>query len=296
MPKKIKRVKDKEAEPKPSETVLVLRTCAADGTSSHGFAWPTSGPVEALDWQNTEECGHGLHGWLWGCGDWSLKVKADKLLWLVVEVQKAVIVDLGGKVKFPKGVVVGSFGAWNDAMKFIRVRIPDEYHTVATGDSGHASAIGDYGHASAIGDYGHASATGDYGHASAAGYSGHASATGHSGHASATGEYGHASAAGDYGHASAAGYSGHASAIGDSGHASAIGDYGYASAAGDSGWSIAGYGGRVKASGNGALTALYFNEKDSRPRVVTAYVGENGIEADTWYALKDGQFVEADNA
>ena len=224
MPKKIKRVKDKEAEPKPSETVLVLRTCAADGTSSHGFAWPTSGPVEALDWQNTEECGHGLHGWLWGCGDWSLKVKADKLLWLVVEVQKAVIVDLGGKVKFPKGVVVGSFGAWNDAMKFIRVRIPDEYHTVATGHSGNASAPG------------------------------------------------------------------------DSGHASAIGDYGYASAAGDSGWSIAGYGGRVKASGNGALTALYFNEKDSRPRVVTAYVGENGIEADTWYALKDGQFVEADNA
>ena len=44
---------------------------------------------------------------------------------------------------------------------------------------------------------------------------------------------------------------------------------------------------------NGALTALWFDEKAKRPRVTVAYVGENGIKPDTWYALNgNGEFVE----
>ena len=101
------------------ETVLVLRTCAADGSSSYGFKWPESGPVEATDWKPTEECGNGLHGWLWGHGDWSLKAKAEKIKWLVLEVDKSSLIDLCGKVKFPKANVFSSFLAWNDAMVFI---------------------------------------------------------------------------------------------------------------------------------------------------------------------------------
>jgi hypothetical protein len=244
-----------------AKTSLVLRTCAADGTSSHDFIWPDSGPVEAKDWSPVAKCGHGLHGWLWGHGDWALKTKAEKIKWLVVEVETALLVDLGGKVKFPKGNVIASFAAWSDAMKFIRARhLPDEHTTIATGD---------YGHASATGDYGHASATGDYGHASATGYSGHASATGNSGHASATGNYGHASATGDYGHASATGYYG---------------------------WAIGGYNSKVKADKNGIITALYMKSGAKRPRVITAYVGEKGIKANTWYEVKNGKFVEAKEA
>ncbi len=204
------------------ETSLVLRTCAADGSSSHGFVWPDSGLVEAKDWKPTKECGNGLHGWLWGHGDWSLKAKADKIKWLVVEVETASLIDLSGKVKFPKGSVIGSFGAWNDAMKFIRARHTDDPLT--------------------------------------------RSATGNSEHASATGEYGHASATGNSGHASATGYCG---------------------------WAIGGYASRVKADKNGILTSIYKTEKMTRPRVVTAYVGERGIKPDTWYEVKNGKFVKA---
>jgi hypothetical protein len=307
----------------PPETVLVLRTAAADGSSYNGFRWPESGPVEAPDWAPVAECGQGLHGWLWGHGDWSLKCKDDDARWIVVEVVKADVIDLGAKVKFPRGIVLATFGHWRDAMAFIRARRPvDEGMTVAAGDSGHASAAGNYGHASATGYYGHASATGYSGHASATGYSGHASATGYyghasatgrSGHASATGDYGHASATGRYGHASATGYYGHASATGYSGHASATGDYGHASATGDSGhasatgdsghasatgdsgWSVGGYHSRVKAAENGALTALYWDEAAKRPRVAVAYVGEDGIKADTWYRVEAGRFVEVES-
>ena len=54
------------------ETVLILRVCRKDGSSSRGFKWPTEGVVEAPDWDPRAECGRGLHGWLWGDGDVSV--------------------------------------------------------------------------------------------------------------------------------------------------------------------------------------------------------------------------------
>ena len=89
-----------------SDTVLVLRTCNADMTSTNGFRWPESGPVEAPDWNPAPQCGGGLHGLLWGEGDGSLLSWTPDARWLVVEVPAGTTVDLGGKVKFPRGVVV----------------------------------------------------------------------------------------------------------------------------------------------------------------------------------------------
>ena len=89
-----------------TETVLVLRTCSADMTSYGGFTWPTSGPVEAPDWEPIAECGHGLHGLLWGEGDGSLLEWRDDTHWLVCRVEASVIVEIGRKVKFPRGEVV----------------------------------------------------------------------------------------------------------------------------------------------------------------------------------------------
>ena len=48
---------------------IVLRICKADMTTYNGFIWPTKGYVEAPDWDDTEECGHGLHGWFEAQGD-----------------------------------------------------------------------------------------------------------------------------------------------------------------------------------------------------------------------------------
>lgn len=108
------------AKKKTPKTVLVLRTCNADMTSSNGFKWPASGHVEAPDWQPTKECGNGLHGWLWGCGDWSLKSKDPNLKWIVVAVEAKSVIDLDGKVKFPSGEVLHVAKTWHEAMGFIR--------------------------------------------------------------------------------------------------------------------------------------------------------------------------------
>ena len=86
--------------------VLVLRTCAADMTAWGGFKWPASGPVECADWSPRAECGNGLHGLLWGEGNGERLSWDAAARWLVVEVDENLIVSLGDKVKFPRGVVV----------------------------------------------------------------------------------------------------------------------------------------------------------------------------------------------
>ncbi|NDE98295.1 MAG: hypothetical protein EB034_08460 [Verrucomicrobia bacterium] len=142
---------------------MILRTCNADMTSRGGFKWPESGPVEAPDWKPTQECGNGLHGWLWGCGDWSLKIGDSTRKWIVLETSAKGIINLDGKVKFQSANVLFVTGKWNEAMAFLRGRSGLQYESIATGNYGHASATGDCGHASATGDYGEASATGNYG-------------------------------------------------------------------------------------------------------------------------------------
>ncbi|MDE1971469.1 MAG: hypothetical protein KGI50_07895 [Patescibacteria group bacterium] len=90
------------------KTALVLRCNASDMSSYGGFIWPGVGQVaECPDWVPDTECGNGLHGWLYGHGDSSTSeyVGIPDAKWLVVEVNEEDIIDLGRKVKFPRGIV-----------------------------------------------------------------------------------------------------------------------------------------------------------------------------------------------
>ena len=135
-------------------TVLVLRTCDANLKSRDGaFQWAgVGGETLAPDWSSQPLCGSGLHGWLWGSGDWSLEEKAEGSLWLVVEVDASKVVDLGGKVKFPKAKTLAVESTWQAAMGFIRghayYAATHKPEAAATGYSGHAAATGKYGWAS----------------------------------------------------------------------------------------------------------------------------------------------------
>ena len=90
------------------ETSLVLRTCRADLTSRNGFQWAGVGGITvAPDWNTNEECGNGLHGWLYGAGNHSCSdyLSADAA-WMVLEVVTADIIMLDGKCKFPRAKTV----------------------------------------------------------------------------------------------------------------------------------------------------------------------------------------------
>ena len=122
--------------------VLVLRGCEErDGKlyGHGGFVWPRKGRVSAPDWSPGPECGGGLHGLLRGCGDAGLLTDG---VYLLVAVQAAGVVALGGKCKFPRGRVVFA-GSRDDAVAILAEVYPNApgvYRTATAGDEGTATA------------------------------------------------------------------------------------------------------------------------------------------------------------
>ncbi len=152
-------------------TALVLRSCNADMSSQNGFIWPGVGEVAtAPDWIANDECGAGLHGWLYGQGDHSCSSYLDATSkWLVVEVEEAGIIMLGGKCKFQSGAV-RFVGSKVDAATFLIANEPRSANVAVIGaclmvGDNQAVAVGALGTATA-GNRGTATA-GDSGTATA---------------------------------------------------------------------------------------------------------------------------------
>ena len=122
--------------------VLVLKSIAANMKAYGGFQWPESGAVSAPDWKPTEECGNGLHGWLWGAGDAGLRCMDDDAKWLVLSVPSD-FVDLGQKVKFPS-CEIKYLGDRETAVAIIQHYAPGGtpamFGTATAGDRGTATA------------------------------------------------------------------------------------------------------------------------------------------------------------
>ncbi len=186
--KKSARVESKSPNPL---SELMLRTSMRDGTSWGGFVWPASGMVEPTHWSPHPSCGDGLHGLYQGCGDASLLIRDDgHEIWQLVAVDPKTAVDLGGKVKVPRGEVVYS-GDQAGAIKILLERYP------ALPFVGKPATAGTRGSATA-GDEG--SATAGYAGSATAGTGGSATA---GTRGSATAGYAGSATAGDEGSATA---------------------------------------------------------------------------------------------
>jgi hypothetical protein len=310
MPKKIK--------PVANAVRLVLRTCNAHLISYNGFRWPESGYVAAIDWQDTDVCGNGLHGLLDGSGEGRYLNWADDAKWLVVEVAESDLRygsgDLTNKCKFHSGYVVycgNRSGALNylkaagvDMTKCVGAQIAvegDRSQASSSGDLSQASSSGDQSQASSSGYQSQASSSGGRSQASSSGDLSQASSSGDLSQASSSGDLSQASSSGDQSQASSSGYQSQASSSGDLSQASSSGyqsqalSSGYrsqASSSGDQSLSL-GWGSVTKARSAryGILALRYWD--GARYRLIVGYVGEDNIQPNTWYQLDcAGKFVE----
>ena len=201
------------------------------------------------------------------------------------------------------------------------------------GSSGYSSTAGSSGNYSTAGSSGDYSTAGSSGDSSTAGSSGDYSTAGSSGDSSTAGSSGNSSTAGSSGRYSTAGSSGNSSTAGSSGRYSTAGSSGDSSTAGSSGrYSTAGSSGNYSTAGSSgnfstaAATGAYCNAKaDGKDSiavvngacgkacgalgcylVLTEYDDDGNmllakmakvdgavIKENTWYTLKNGEFVEA---
>ena len=127
----------------------------------------------------------------------------------------------------------------------------------------------------------------------ASGERGNAAASGWSGNAAASGESGNAAASGERGNAAASGWSGNAAASGERGCAVSSGKYGSAEANGKQCIAVAfGEQGRARGKiGNWIVVAEYGSDREIIEPKIAVVDGEN-IKQDTWYTVKNGEFVE----
>ena len=181
--------------------------------------------------------------------------------------------------------------------------------------SGNYSTAGSSGYYSTAGSSGNSSTAGSSGYSSTAGSSGYSSTAGSSGDSSTAGSSGDYSTAGSSGDSSTAGSSGNYSTAGSSGNSSTAGSSGNYSTAGSSGdYSTAAATGAycsAKADGKDSISVvngacgkacgalgcyLVLTEYDDDGNMLLAKMAKvDGavIKENTWYTLKNGEFVEA---
>ena len=285
------------------ERVLILKTVDANMRAYGGFKWPTTGHVTADRWDSSAQCGNGLHGFLWGVGNATLASLDESAKWVVFEADADKVVELDGKVKAPEGDVV-FVGKRDEALAFLDANGAADkpviygvrtagyggtatagYRGTATAGNGGTATAG-YGGTATAGNGGTATA-GEYGTATAGEYG---TATAGNGGTATAGYRGTATAG--YGGTATAGYRGTATA-GNGGTATA-GEYGTATAgnggtatAGEYGTATAGNGGTATAGEYGIIQIARWDVARAGYRIVTGYVGEDGVKADTLYKLSE---------
>jgi hypothetical protein len=186
-------------------------------------------------------------------------------------------ISISAELKFPQFVVA--------AVDFIKSACNFESKPAGTasGDSSKLAASGYSSKLAASGDYSKLAASGDYSKLAASGYSSQLAASGDYSKLAASGDSSKLAASGDYSKLAASGYSSQLAASGYSSQLAASGENSIAAAISC---------GCTAKAGIGGCIALRWND-GGRPRLAVAYVGENGIKADTWYRVDEaGQFVE----
>lgn len=251
----------------------LLKSVREDMTGYGGFKYPESGVVEPHRWDPVPTCADGIFGFLDGCGDGTIAkwFPADKWLVLKVNTKDIVSIDGGAKAKVPRAEVV-FVGDVFQATSYLESVAPHTKNMPVIG-ANRAQGAG--------------SVIVGYRGVATAGYEG--TATAGDGGTAAVGEKGQAVAGGDG--TATAGYRGVATA-GHRGTATA-GDFGTATA-GCGGTAVAGFGGRVKGGPGAVLKVAYRDDLSQCWRVVVAYVGQNGILANTFYECFGGKMVEAE--
>ena len=300
--------------------ILVVRVVDKDHKSFGGFQNPkkVGEIIEAPDWEKSNNCGKGIHGWPWGLSREGKEAQDPTMIWQVCEVlDPENVVDLGGKCKWQKLKLI-HLGDQSSAMNLTMAgRISyifenSEGSAANSGNGGSAANSGNGGSAANSGNVGSAANSGDYGSAANSGIYGSAANSGIYGSAANSGDYGSAANSGIGGSAANSGIGGSAANSGKYGSAANSGNGGSAANSGTRGSAAnSGIYGSVSSTGKNSLcssSGLNSKAKTSHGGIVLGYIPEGSedvdyklamvprdLKPDVWYKLdENGNFVESE--
>jgi hypothetical protein len=164
----------------------------------------------------------------------------------------------------------------------------------ASGNTSRLAASGYYSQLAASGNSSQLAASGNTSRLAASGNWSQLAASGNCSQLAASGNWSQLAASGDYSQLAASGYYSQLAASGNSSQLAASGNASRLAASGDASVVVsAGLRAKAKCGKNGAIALAWWSAAEDRYRISTAYEGENGIKADTWYQLDyNGNFVE----
>ena len=173
------------------------------------------------------------------------------------------------------------------------VRLDDNGgYSAQIGSSGNSAQIGSSGDSAKIGSSGDSAKIGSSGNYAQIGSSGNSAQIGSSGYSAKIGSCGNSAQIGSSGNSAKIGSSGDYAQIGSSGDSAQIDSTGE-----DSVIMCAGNYSKVRAKVGSWITLAEWVHDDNKERYVpkcvkTEYVDGERIKANTWYQLKDGEFIE----
>ena len=212
-------------------------------------------------------------------------------------------------VNMPKSDVTTGYSAQIGSSGYY-AKIGSSGNSAQIGSSGNYAQIGSSGNYAKIGSSGNYAQIGSSGYYAKIGSSGHSAQIGSSGNSAQIGSSGYYAQIGSSGNYAKIGSSGNYAQIGSSGYYAKIGSSGNYAQIGSSGDSAqidstgvdsviccAGRGCTVKAKIGSWITLAEWEYSEEKGRYVprcvkTEYVDGENIKPDTWYQLKNGEFVE----
>ena len=232
-----------------------------------------------------------------------IKIKAELKLADIIKVGVEWLKDITSPTKVKTDIAKNDNGGYSAQIgssgDYAKIGSSGDYAKI--GSSGNSAQIGSSGYSAQIGSSGYSAkigSSGDYAKIGSSGNSAQIGSSGYSDKIGSSGDYAKIGSSGDY---AQIGSSGDYAQIGSSGDYAKIGSSGYSaqidSTGEDSVIMCAGNNSMAKAKVGSWITLAEWEWNYEKNRYVplcvkTEYVDGNNIKADTWYQLKNGEFVE----
>ena len=232
-----------------------------------------------------------------------IRIKAELKLADIIKVGVEWLKDITSPTKVKTDIAKNDNGGYS-------AQIGSSGYSAQIGSSGDSAQIGSSGDSAKIGSSGYSAQIGSSGYSAQIGSSGASAKIGSSGDSAKIGSSGASAKIGSSGDSAKIGSSGDSAKIGSSGYSAKIGSSGGSAQIGSSGDSAkidstgedsvimcAGKESKAKAKVGSWITLSEWEWNDKKNRYVpvcvkTEYVDGENIKADTWYQLKNGEFVE----